>query len=600
VHYAPVAKAVFDTDIARLREVTDEGRAFLARAPDFCRLERTLVARLLAGKLISKPVMMAEFNFPGRIFNAAYDSAKGLIDSAKACAVLALETTTGKLYQAMTHYAEAEADPARQGELHGRRQRIARLVEQEARHEQLVSRPKIFFGGALYRKQHKQAGWKPAYHAKRNDHISANGGADEAAGNMTLRVTLGSTEMIGDRLWQGFDLVHSRKRLGRFRFWAAECEDLVRAVQANAGKTTTRLVEVWFDETGKKISDFNRAKMEKAGLRPAEIRQIERVVTDGRVGLTIDLRRQVNGKWYIHISRQQKLAALASDFATPAGWIGVDLNCDSIAHGVVSIRDGEPVLESYAKDYFPPTGPAGERLTALYTIVNAIVAEAAERRLGICLEYLDFEHCKRFLRNKLGALLHLMPYRTIRGIFERRCLEAGVPLRYVPPKYSSLLGALISVKWPQLGRDQAAGAVLALRASEAGNQWLELACEQAAKAEQVSFRLNAKGKYGHTLLVADTCLQPADTGFISWRQTDSPRYPVEPALKWQVACGRKVSRAFSTLADLRSASLRAVRRAAKAPKRSSVRPRFKMPALIKLEPEEPHQVSPCSSLSNAA
>jgi hypothetical protein len=185
------------------------------------------------------------------------------------------------------------------------------------------------------------------------------------------------------------------------------------------------------------------------------------------------------------------------------------------------------------------------------------VDEAAQRNLGISLEYLDFEHCKRWLKSKLGALLHVMPYRQIRGIFERRCLELGVPLRYVPPKYSSLLGALL--------RDQAAGAVLALRASEVGNPWLEGACEQAAKAQQISLRLNAKGRYGHTLVVEAG--RPAPTSKeTAGRQMDSPRYPVEPALQWQVVCGRKVSDAFSTVSAVRADLLRERRRAAKAQK----------------------------------
>ena len=157
------------------------------------------------------------------------------------------------------------------------------------------------------------------------------------------------------------------------------------------------------------------------------------------------------------------------------------------------------------------------------------------------------------------------------------------PLGYVPPKYSSLLGALLSARWPQLGRDQAAGAVLALRASEVGNPWLEHACEQAAKAERISLRLNAKGRYGHTLVV-EAERPPLTSKENAGRQMDSPRYPVEPALQWQVACGRKVRDAFATMAALRADVLRERRRAAKAQK--CIPParylHFEMPQRIKL------------------
>ena len=598
VCYEPLNAKVYSTDIARLRDITPAGRKFLSLAPDFCRMERTLIARLLAGKSVEKPAMMKRFGFHGRMFNAALDSAKGAIESGRACALLALEGTREALVRALSHYSEAEADPARQGELHGRRRRIVKLVEQEARHEKIALRPRIFPGGDIYRTQHSKAGWKKAFQAKRSDHLSANGGADEAHGNKTLQVTLGPVELIGGRLWQGFELSHSRECLGSFRLWVSECEGLVRAVLANSFSPRTTPVEVWFDGGGKKIGPIRQQQMMAAGEHPASVRMIDRVVTVGRVGFTIDLRRRECGKWYIHVSREEKTLPKAQP---PVGWMGVDLNCDSIAHAAISIRDGKPVLESYGKDPFPPKGPAGERCTALCQIINQRVDEAAQRNFGISLEYLDFEHCKRWLKTKLGALLHVMPYRKIRALFERRCLELGVPFRYVPPKYSSLLGALLSARWPELGRDQAAGAVLALRASETGNPWLEMACEAAVKADRISLRLNAKGKYGHTLVVEESLPRTFSTG-MSGRLLDSPRFPVEPALQWQVRCGRKVSGAFSTLAALRAAKLRELRRAAKAQKRilfvSSLR--LKMPHFIRLAATDPIGSASCSSLSNAA
>ena len=597
VHYEPLPQKLYATDIARLRGITPAGRELLAKAPGFCRLERAIIARILAGKPVNKAAILTEFGLPGRMFNAAQDSAVGLIRSAKACAELALEGTREAIARGLVQYSEAEADPGRQGELRGRRRRLARLVEQEARHERIVQRPGIFPGGDLFRAQHKSPKWKQAYLAKRSNHLSANGGADEEHGNKTLQVTLGPVEQIGDRLWQWFFLKHSRKPVATFRLWASECADLVQAVQANGPSVRKVPSLVWFGADGKKIYPVRQKQMEQAGERPASTRLIDRAVTAGRIGLTIDLRRQENGHWYIHVSREQKDLPQAY---VPHAWLGIDLNCDSVASAVVSMRGGLPVLESFGKEHFPAGGPAGERTEVLHGIINRLVAEAKHRRLGIALEYLDFEHCKRWLRTKLGALLHLMPYRQIRGIFERRCREAGVPLRYVPPKYSSLLGALLSAKWPQLGRDQAAGAILALRASETGNPWLERACEQATKAERVSFRLNRKGQFGHTLVVEASAPPPTSNGNPG-RQMDRPCFPVEPALQWQVACGRKISDAFSTLAALRAASLQERRRAAKAQKRSNGQiPRFKMPLLLKLDPPEPLRSSARSSLLKVA
>ncbi len=598
VHYEPLAQKLYATDIARLRGITPAGRELLAKAPAFCRMERAIITRTLKGRSADKAVVMAEFGFPGRMFNAAEDAAVGLVKAARACAELALADTREAFVRALTQYAQAEADPNRLGELPGRRRRLARLVEQEARHERIVLRPRIFPGADIFREQHKAKDWKRAYHAKRADHISANGGADEEHGNKTLQITLGPVEEIGGRLWQSFSLKHARKPIATFRLWASQCVDLAQAVQANSLPVRKAPVEVWFDAVGKKIGPKRQAAMEAEGKKPASIRLIDRAVTAGRVGFAIVLRRHDCGHWYIHVSREQK--ALPETYV-PVGWVASDLNCDSIASAAISMRDGQPALAAYAKEHFPAGGSAGARAAVLYRIINALVADAKARHLGIALEYLDFEHGKRWLRTKLGAMLRVMPYRQIRRIFERRCLEAGVPLRYVPAKYSSLLGALLSAKWPQLGRDQAAAAIVALRASEAGNSWLERACQAAAKAEKVSLRLNRKGQFGHTLVVEAATPPPASNGEPG-RQMDRPAYPVEPALQWQVACGRKVSDAVSTLVALRAASLRSSRRAAKAQKRilKARSLRLKMPASIRLGTPEPPGSLACSSLRRAA
>ena len=166
VHYEPLGKKVYATDIARLRNITPEGRAFLGRSAEFCRMERTLVSRFLSGKPIRKPEMMRQFGFPGRVFNAAFDSAKGMIDSAKACAQLALEGTREAIGRALVHYEEAERDPSRHGELPGRRRRLEKLIAQECRHEKNAVRPRIFPGADLFRTQHKDKDWVTALSRK--------------------------------------------------------------------------------------------------------------------------------------------------------------------------------------------------------------------------------------------------------------------------------------------------------------------------------------------------------------------------------------------------------------------------------------------------
>lgn len=95
-------------------------------------------------------------------------------------------------------------------------------------------------------------------------------------------------------------------------------------------------------------------------------------------------------------------------------------------------------------------------------------------------------------------MLRVMPYRKIRQAFERRCLEHGVVLRYVKSHYTSILGAILT-DYPNLGRDQAAAAVIGLRALEAGNAWLEGKSRAIAAQERARWRINRKGHFGCTV-----------------------------------------------------------------------------------------------------
>jgi IS605 OrfB family transposase len=169
-------------------------------------------------------------------------------------------------------------------------------------------------------------------------------------------------------------------------------------------------------------------------------------------------------------------------------------------------------LESHRLDEFDPKWAKGVKEEWIYAQVRRIVAEAKERNYAVVLEYLDFEGCKRWLRTKLGQMLRVMPYRKIRGAFERNCREHGVVLRYVRPHGTSVLGAVLS-EHPNLGRDEAAGAVIGLRGYDEGNQWLERRCEELLSREDVRLRVNRKGKFGCTVSI-DGALVPGqlDTG----------------------------------------------------------------------------------------
>lgn len=160
------------------------------------------------------------------------------------------------------------------------------------------------------------------------------------------------------------------------------------------------------------------------------------------------------------------------------------------------------------------------------------------------------------------------------SIFETRCKLLGVPLRFVPPSYSSLVGALFSQKWPELGRDQAACVVLAARATEQGNLWLENLCKMAVEAERVTLRFNAKGLFGHNATIARSAAArpPRHQRIHPGRSGLSPH-------RWQLSCGKQISDVLSILrADYRD-RLRQARRDAVFPGCTKPIPQSKVLAL---------------------
>ena len=563
------------TKLGRLQGVTEAGRGFLQRSGEYCRMERAIMARTLAGKPPTKSALMAEFGFPGRMVHTALIHAKGMIDSARECASLHLADATEAIGRKLAEYWEASEAPNGRSELRGRRRGLDRLVAREARAEANIERPSIFPGRRAFLHQTKH--WKADYEATRSDHIGCVGSSDEARGNSTLQVTLAETELLKGKLWQWCHLSHAGEQVGRFRLRAGENAELVDVLRANTAPKRLAEVDAWLDATGKLLHPKTVMRMQKDGLAPVATRKLMRAITAGRTPLHVMLHRHDDGRWYVHVSYSQ--SGLPESFV-PVGWMGVDLNADSLAHAVVA---KDLALLSYGKTYFPQGGPRGERATALFRQVNALVAEAKARQLGLSLEFLEFEGSKRWLQNKLGQILRVFPYRKIRAMFEDRCRAAGVPLRFVPPGYSSILGALMAQRWPELGRDQAASVVLAARAFAEGNRWLEEQCRAAVQAERITLRFNAKGLFGHNT----TVIRPAHHRAEDGHQWEHPRQPrtLSP-LRWQLCCGKRISAVLVTLRSDFRAKVLAARRAAVAQGRSKPVLRPMVPALFKFEQRE--------------
>jgi len=494
-YYESVADTIPITFIGRLKGITPEGHSMLLLRKPFCRLLRTLVKQIQSGKVPDKPTLCETFGLPARIYNTAKVAAEGIILSAIESQKVALEDVEIDINREVV---EAFNGPYR--EQPGRVRKLMRLYEKQRKLLAQQKHPHIHFGGRHYHEQEK-AGWKKAYDDARSDRIGCLGSADETAGNSTFQ--LKPVSIDGKLI---FNLFHAGKLIGHFTLKPKEREQL-EAIQAINCQPFT------FSQV---VSKYGKNKGQP----------VNRKVSTGRVPLTIWLIHKENGHWYVHISFFKDKTK--PDYR-PAGAIGVDLNCDSIADTQVQIADGEPLVLHHEKRMFDPAWSKEKKEAWIHEQIRDIVSEAKDQNCMVVLEYLEFEHCKRWLRTKLGAMLRVMPYRKIRKAFERKCMEQGVVLRYVKSNYTSLLGAVLT-SYPNLGRDQAAAAIIGLRASEEGNAWLEKQCRILATQERTKLRINRKRKFGCTVTTEGVMMdrqlkdQPARGGSSLDRPADAHRF----------------------------------------------------------------------------
>lgn len=509
-YYESVEDSFVVTFIGRLKGITEFGHEALLEREPFCRLLRTLVKALQEGRTLDKAALCTTFKLPARVYNTAKKAAEGVIASAIESQKAALEDVEHDINRQVV-----EAFWGLSGELHGRVRKLRRLYRKRNRLLKQQGRPHIHFGKKFYRHQ-EAAGWKEAYEVARNDRIGCLGSSDETGGNSTYQIKTVSKE---GKL--RFELYHARKLMGWFSLKPREREELdaILAINHQPFEFTEEIC--------------------KQGSRKGQ--KVLRKITTGRVPLTVWLIREENGHWYIHLSFSKD--KVQPDYA-PIGAIGVDLNCDSIADAKVQMADAAPLILKYQKRVFDTSWSRETKKAWIYEQINEIVLEAKASRCLVVLEYLDFEHCKRWLRTKLGAMLRVMPYRQIRKAFERRCMEHGVVLRYVKSHYTSILGAILT-DYPNLGRDQAAAAVIGLRALEAGNAWLEKKSREIAVQARARLRINRKGQFGCTVTT---------DGVLIDRQTEaSPPLDRETDTHW---FQNRVAREISGLGKAMGAYLR--------------------------------------------
>ena len=443
-----------DVLIAKLSPTKYFYRNCDAWATRFGKLVRRLAVDMLKARSHTKPRLCKTFKASARVYNLADSFAKSMVNSAieahiKALIALSRLDSTASLWF-LGGYGRNE-EPAKL------RQRLHRVHVRGSKLDAFPEKPSIFIGGKRhFYNQHNGGDWKEKYIRARHDCFGARGSKDETCGNSTYQIRFA-------RL-----IVEAHKVSGRI-------------VPCN-------MYEFGVTSKGKKLGTFL--------LNEKESRKLRDCLSDN-TALKVFFKRLDNGSWYIYTGYAIAEAPKPTVFN---GVLGIDINNGHLEAAAV---DNNFNIVQYWKESYDTECDKNTRERQLYAIIRKFVAHAKDNGYKLSLEYLDFEFCKRYLQNKLGTMLHVLPYRKIRKKFERECRKYGVELVYVKPEYSSVLGNLIASLCCKYSRDVAAAAVIALRAIEGGNGYLNKLCVSMKK-----LRLNVKGMFGRHIDIDDRNVEP--------------------------------------------------------------------------------------------
>ena len=387
---------------------------------------------------------------------------------------------------------------------------LKRVRKTRARKEReltgLPTRPSVWIRGRrLYYNQPEgkdavaRAKWREAWHKARHATFGARGSSDEAGGNSTYTIQYSETRVKTTR-YNGylsasneleFSVRHKRRIVGNFRLGEKEGVVLRDVLAANHGELI--------------LGNDGEVKVAKTPIK-------------------VEFERRKSGKsgegWNVRLTMPMPVKKPCYEIDAA---MGVDVNNGNfpsmLVHaegkGLIGFRLGR-----YQNNLYNVDAPREDKKRVISEQIRKIVYEARENRAVLVLEALDFEGAKRTLRNKLGATLHGMPYKAIRDKFIRECAKQGVPIRFVNPRYTSLLGNLLATLDPKLSRDVAAAGVIALFGLPMGREYL---MAKLSDTDRDRIRINSKGQFGRHVYGWGGCQMDNPSSKPDTAATEEPR-----------------------------------------------------------------------------
>jgi IS605 OrfB family transposase len=414
---------------------------------------------------------LAKFRLPARLHNAIAIDLAGMVKSiqqksmldadAVADKLLGIEKVYAKLDKQIQERQKQTSQPnfpwGKFTELHRQRQRKKEVADRlDAKQQRLAAVaeskfPSICFGSRKrFNAQHhlKDNGydshyeWRADWRDARADQFLVVGSADEDTGNKTCRATIGEDGLVSLAL----QLVEGRGTekliLLDLRLPHGHEEWLTAITNADAECEVSRR---WQAETARLIAEM-KGKGEWSEAAEKELRTKRRKEREkqAKIGAAITY-RFVKDKygWRLLVSVPNTARMPKADFS--GGAFGIDLNDNHLA--VVQV-DANGKLISYTNLPMVMYGKSsGQRLALLHDLAMAVVQQAYDDHLPICIEKLDFSGKKKRLReignDKAARRLSSFAYSRFAAILLAHAKLKGVAVVFVEPAYTSVIGAAV-------------------------------------------------------------------------------------------------------------------------------------------------------------
>ena len=164
------------------------------------------------------------------------------------------------------------------------------------------------------------------------------------------------------------------------------------------------------------------------------------IAAQGQLPLTAKIIIREGGKFYLHISvaRQDSKTFITNK----NGSLGVDFNVKGVAWSVVK-PDGN--LKSKQQGFIPwsiQKQKSGTVNVAIGTVAKKLSEIAKANNVAMSIENLDFQDKKNTLskRKEYNAMLSTLATQKFIKMVEKQCLDFGIGLYLVNPRYSSVGG----------------------------------------------------------------------------------------------------------------------------------------------------------------